>query len=69
MGNDEFRVGDLVQWGREEGEVVGVVERGEYADPADESRWRGLRQGVLIRTSNGEIVHVRDGAKLLQKRP
>jgi hypothetical protein len=68
VSNDTCNLGDRVRWGRDdEGIVVGVIERDEYADPAAANRWRDLRRGVLVQTQAGDVLHIRDADTVLRR--
>jgi hypothetical protein len=49
---------------RHEGTVVGCIEDGIYLHPHTKEQWTHLRQGVLIDTSFGGLVHYPDEAAL-----
>lgn len=68
VSNEEFKLGDTVSWGNQIGVVVGIIERGEYAEPGSAHRWRPLGRGILVRTSEGEVFHFRDAAGALTRR-
>lgn len=67
MTNEGFRLGDAVRWSSNQGEVIGIIDRGEYRDPKDVHRWSALGRGVLVRAADGEIHHFRDASTVLRK--
>jgi len=60
-----IHVGDVVRidlW--HEGTVVGCIEDGIYLQPHSREQWTHLRDGVLIDTSFGGLVHYPDESAL-----
>jgi len=58
-------VGDVVTIDvRHQGTVVGCIEEGIYLHPHSKEQWTHLREGVLIDTSFGGLVHYSDQAAL-----
>jgi hypothetical protein len=62
---EPIHVGDVVTIDvRHEGTVVACIEDGIYLHPQTEAQWTHLRQGVLVDTSFGGVVHYPDEAAL-----
>ena len=60
-----IHVGDVVTIDvRHQGTVVGCIEDGIYLHPHSKEQWTHLREGVLIDTSFGGLVHYPDQAAL-----
>ena len=60
-----IHVGDVVTIDvRHQGTVVGCIEDGIYLHPHSKEQWTHLREGVLIDTSFGGLVHYPDEAAL-----
>jgi len=60
-----IHVGDVVTIDiRHQGTVVGCIEDGIYLHPHTKEQWTHLRQGILIDTSFGGLVHYPDQAAL-----
>lgn len=60
-----LHVGDVVTIDvRHEGTVVGCIEDGTYLHPHTQEQWTYLREGVLIDTSFGGLVHYPNEAAL-----
>jgi hypothetical protein len=60
-----IHVGDVVTIDvRHEGTVVACIEDGIYLHPQTKAQWTHLREGVLIDTSFGELVHYADEAAM-----
>jgi hypothetical protein len=60
-----IHVGDVVTIDvRHQGTVVGCIEDGIYLHPHSKEQWTYLREGVLIDTSFGGLVHYPDEAAL-----
>jgi len=62
---EPIHVGDVVTIDiRHQGTVVACIEDGVYLHPHTKDQWTHLRQGVLIDTSFGGLVHYPDEAAL-----
>jgi hypothetical protein len=62
---EPIHVGDVVTIDvRHEGMVVACIEDGIYLHPHTKAQWTHLREGVLIDTSFGGLVHYADEAAM-----
>ncbi len=61
----EVQIGDLVTMsGNHRGTVVACIEEGAYVPPHSPEQWIYLRQGILVDTSFGGLIHFPDEAAM-----
>ena len=55
----EVRLGDRVRiWDVDEGMVVCSFDSDDYSEAFPKSVWADLKQGVMVRTDKGALVHI-----------
>ncbi len=53
-----MKLGDRVQlWGDKFGEIVCIIEGGLFSDEFPEANWAYLKNGLLIKLDDGQLMH------------
>jgi hypothetical protein len=53
----EVRVGDIVQYGDSQGEIVFIITSGSYSEKYPKSTWDYLKEGFGIETQKYGLIH------------